>query len=452
MALEVVILAAGKGTRMRSKTPKVLHEVAGKPLLKHVIDTVKLINAEHIHIIYGHEGEQVKQAMADESLNWIDQENQLGTGHAVLQALPFLNVNNDVLILYADVPLLSDNTLTALIDKGSKADLVLLTALLDEPFGLGRIIYDNNMIAGIVEEKDATDSQKKIKEINSGVMFTKVEHLQRWLPKLKSNNAQGELYLTDIVSMAVKDSLTVLKHQVSLPIEVQGVNDLIQLEEVERAHQKLTIEHLMRQGLTVRDKSRLDIRGELICGSDVKVDINVIFEGKVTLEDNVLIGANCIIRNSIIKNGAVIHENSVVDNSIVGKGANVGPFARLRPGSELGEKSKVGNFVEMKKTLLGEGSKVSHLSYIGDATVGKQVNIGAGTITCNYDGVNKHKTIIDDGAFVGSGTQLVAPIQVGKNATIGAGTTLRREAPSEALTLTKSPQVTISSWQRNKKN
>lgn len=451
MALEVVILAAGKGTRMRSQKPKVLHEVAGQPLLQHVLNTVKGINAKRVHVIYGHEGELVKKSFLDEKINWIEQIEQKGTGHAVLQALPFLEANNDVLILYADVPLLSLLSLLSLIEKGSQSALAVLTAHLDEPFGLGRILYEKDSVVGIVEEKDASPEQKKLKEINSGVMFTQVNHLVNWLPQLKSNNAQGELYLTDIVGLAVKDQLTVVAHQVSFPIEVQGVNDLIQLEEVERAYQLLTIEQLMKSGLTVRDKRRIDIRGQLICGLGCTLDVNVIFEGQVILEDSVSIGANCVIKNSTIKSGAVIHENSMIDGSVVGRNANVGPFARLRPGSELYEKSKVGNFVEMKKTTLGVGSKVSHLSYIGDATVGKNVNIGAGTITCNYDGVNKHKTFIGDGAFIGSGTQLVAPINVGENATIGAGTTLRKNASSEALTLTKSVQVTLSSWQRKEK-
>lgn len=452
MALEVVILAAGKGTRMRSKKPKVLHEVAGKPLLKHVVDTAKSLSAERIHVIYGHEGEQVKSALLDDSINWIEQAKQLGTGHAVLQSLPFLEPANDVLILYADVPLLSKETLAELIHPEKKAELVLLTAELDEPFGLGRIVYHANQIVGIVEEKDASDEQKKIKEINSGVMFTKAKHLAGWLPRLSSNNAQGELYLTDIVDFAVKDGLKVAKHKVDNANEVQGVNDLLQLEEIERAYQLLTIEKLMRQGVTVRDKRRVDIRGELVCGQDVLIDVNTVFEGNVFLAHDVKVGANCLIRNSVIKQGAIIHDNSVIEDSTVGSKAQVGPFARLRPGSFLEECSKVGNFVEMKKTTLGKGSKVSHLSYIGDATVGHSVNIGAGTITCNYDGVNKHKTVIDNGAFIGSGTQLIAPIQVGENATIGAGTTLRKEAPSEALTLTKSQQLTINSWQRKEKS
>ena len=450
MALEVIILAAGKGTRMHSNTPKVLHHVAGKPLLKHVIDTAAGLGAERIHVIYGHEGQQVQEALASENINWIEQAEQRGTGHAALQALPFLNTENDALILYADVPLLSIKSLQQMIELGQDAALVLLTARLVNSFGLGRIITNEGSIVGIVEEKDATNEQKKINEINSGVMFTKVKHLQTWLPNLSSNNAQSELYLTDIVGFAVNASLRVDKYLVVDPMEVQGVNDLIQLEAVERVAQLKVVEDLMRKGLTVRDKRRVDVRGKLKCGMNVTVDVNVIFEGFVTLEAGVSVGANCIIRNSTIKQGAVIHANSMIDSSVVGIEAQVGPFARLRPGCELDEKSKVGNFVEMKKTSLGYGTKVSHLSYIGDATVGKRVNVGAGTITCNYDGVNKHKTIIEDGVFIGSGTQLVAPIQVGINATIGAGTTLRKKAAADALTLSRSEQITITSWTRKK--
>lgn len=453
MALEVIILAAGKGTRMCSAKPKVLHEIAGKPLLRHVIETSLELQAEKIHIVYGHGGKQVRAAIDinEPLINWVEQTAQLGTGHAVLQALPFVEESSDILVLYGDVPLLSTYTLNKLIDKIRQSDLVLLTALLDNPFGLGRIIVEDDKILGIVEEKDASVLQKEIKEINSGVMLTKAALLKTWLPRLDSNNNQGELYLTDIVKMAVDDELKIDKLVVSDPMEVQGVNDLIQLEQVERNYQLNQIEHLMRNGVTVRDKNRVDIRGSVSCGFDVSIDINVIFEGDVIIEDGVSIGANCIIKNSTIKQGAQIHDNSMIDESIVGQGAQVGPFARLRPNSHLGENAKVGNFVEMKKTTLGDGSKVNHLSYIGDATIGSHVNVGAGTITCNYDGVNKHKTIIEDGAFIGSGTQLVAPIQVRMNATIGAGTTLRKEAIADALTLTRSEQVTITSWVRKTK-
>lgn len=448
MTLEVIILAAGKGTRMRSSKPKVLHEVAGKPLLQHVIDTSRSLNVNNIHVVYGHEGELVKSTIKDNSINWVEQKEQLGTGHAVQQVLPFLQDNSQILILYGDVPLLSSESIASMRACLENAELVLLTAILENPLGLGRILTANGKIQGIIEEKDANQAQKAIKEINSGVMLTKAAHLKQWLPQLKANNSQAELYLTDIVEFSVNEALYVDKHVVSEPMEVQGINDLLQLEQVERFYQLQTLERLMKNGLTVRDKHRVDVRGTLEVGMDVVIDINTVFEGEVILEEGAIVGANCVIKNSTIQKGAVIHENSMIDGSIVGEGANVGPFARLRPGSFLDKQSKVGNFVEMKKTTLGVGSKVNHLSYIGDAVVGNKVNVGAGTITCNYDGVNKHKTQIDDGAFIGSGTQLVAPIQVGMNATVGAGTTLRKEASAEALTLTRSEQLTITSWTR----
>ena len=449
MALEVVILAAGKGTRMHSNKAKVLHCIANKSLLKQVVDAARsLDDVEKIHVVYGHQGEKVKQAIEGEQINWVHQAEQLGTGHAVLQAMEFVNRENDVLILYADVPLLSKETLSNLIKQALKSDLTILTAQLDNPFGLGRIIYQNQKIVAIVEEKDANDEQKQLQEINSGVMICNAKLLQRWLPSLKSNNAQGELYLTDVVALAVNEFLIVDKYKTFDPMEIQGINDLLQLEKVEREYQVRKVRDLMRKGLTVKDLNRIDIRGRLQCGHDNIVDVNVVFEGEVTIENDVYIAPNCIIRNSTIQNGAIIHENTIIDGSIVGEHAQVGPFARLRPGSELGTKSKVGNFVEMKKTKLGDGSKASHLSYIGDAIVGENVNIGAGTITCNYDGVNKHQTIIEDGAFIGSGTQLVAPVTVGAKATIGAGTTLRRNAPDEQLTLSLAAQKTIKDWQR----
>ncbi len=448
MALEVVILAAGKGTRMHSSKAKVLHSLANKPLLMHVVDVARSLTPENIHVVYGHQGDNVKQALASETINWVHQAKQLGTGHAVLQAMEFINSENDVLILYADVPLLSKETLLQLIDKNKNSALTILTAQLENPFGLGRIIYQDDKLTAIVEEKDASEAQKQVKEINSGVMIAKAQYFKKWLPSLKSNNAQAELYLTDVVGLAVTESLVVNKHLTYDSMEIQGINDLIQLEAVEREYQLRKVQSLMKQGLTVRDKSRVDIRGNLKCGQDNIVDINVIFEGNVTLEDNIYIAPNCIIKNSTIKSGAIIHENSIIDGSTVGEKAQIGPFARLRPGSQLGANSKVGNFVEMKKTTLGAGSKASHLSYIGDATIGKNVNIGAGTITCNYDGVNKHQTIIEDEAFIGSGSQLVAPIKVGSKATIGAGTTLRRNAPDEQLTLSMTTQKTIEGWQR----
>lgn len=452
MALEVVILAAGKGKRMHSKKPKVLHTIANKPLLQHVIEQSQQVSAAKIHVVFGHQGELVQSAIDEPNINWVHQQQQLGTGHAVLQALEYIEPANDVLVLVSDIPLLQSAQLEQLINQAEGSDLTLLTAEVDNPFGLGRIVYQDGQISAIVEEKDATDSQRQIKEINSGVMICKAQHLQRWLPALKATNAQGEFYLTDIVSFALNENLKISKHMVDNAAEVQGINDLIQLEAAERAYQLRQVESLMAKGLIVKDKHRIDIRGQLICGQDIEVEPNVIFEGKVLIEDNVIIGANCIIKDSTISTGAVIHPNSIIEGATVGSQASVGPFARLRAGSELGMSSKVGNFVEVKKAQLGDGAKASHLSYVGDAVIGQNVNIGAGTITCNYDGVNKHQTIIGDEAFIGSGTQLVAPIEVGAGATIGAGTTLRRNAPQGELTLTASPQRTIKEWQRPKKH
>lgn len=448
MALEVVILAAGKGKRMCSNKPKVLHCVANKTILQHVLDQAYSLSPVKIHVVYGHEGQQVKASITDPKISWVHQQQQLGTGHAVLQALEFIAPENDVLVLVSDIPLLQAETLQKLQQTSLNADLTLLTTEMENPFGLGRILSEHNQLQGIVEEKDATDEQRKIKEINSGVMLSKAIHLQSWLPKITTDNAQGEIYLTDIVALAVSEGKTVNRYKTTDHMQVQGVNDPLQLEAVERVYQLRQAETLLAKGVNMVDKSRIDIRGELICGKDIRIDANVVFEGRVEIEDQVTIAANCVIKNSVIKKGAIIHEFSSVDGAVIGEQAQVGPFARLRPGAELGCCSKVGNFVEMKKAQLGNGSKVSHLSYVGDAIIGEKVNIGAGTITCNYDGVNKHQTIIDDGAFIGSGTQLVAPVHVGASATIGAGTTLRRNAPAGELTLTAVQQKTISGWQR----
>lgn len=448
MEFDIVILAAGKGKRMHSAKPKVLHEVAGKPMLQHVIETGLALSPQAIHVVYGHGGHLVKEALATFNVNWVVQDEQLGTGHAVLQALPFIPAGRHVLILSGDVPNLSVDTLQQLLNVANNTDLALLSATFDNPYGFGRIVRANDRLCAIVEEKDATPSQKQIKEIFTGVMVATVDDLNRWLPALKNNNAQNEYYLTDIVAKAVEEEKPLDCFTTSDAGEVQGVNDLLQRQQVERDYQRKNAARLMKQGVTIVDASRIDIRGKLVCGQEVTLDVNTVFEGKVILEDGVVVRPNCILKNCTIKKGAVINEFSAIEGAIVGEEATVGPFARLRPETELGPKSKVGNFVEIKKSVLAAGAKANHLSYIGDAVVGKAVNIGAGTITCNYDGKYKHKTVIEEGAFIGSGTQLVAPIHVGKNATLGAGTTLRKNAPADKLTLTLSEQRTMENWRR----
>lgn len=451
MTFEVVVLAAGQGKRMCSDKPKVLHDLAGKPMLAHVVDQAGALNPSNIHIVYGHQGARIQAAFSDRGYQFIHQAQQLGTGHAVQQCLPSLNPDHHVIILVGDAPLIKTSTLQKLLDVALNSDLTLLTAEVDDPFGLGRILSeDDGQVKAIIEEKDATESQKAIKEINTGIMVCRAELLQDLLPQLKSNNAQAELYLTDIVGLAVSNGRKVNKLKLDDPREAMGVNDMLQLEQAERFYQLRQLETLMKQGVLVRDKKRVDIRGELICGKGVVIDCNVVFEGRVSLADNVTIGANCFIKDSTIGEAAVIHPNSMIDGSSVATQAQVGPFARLRVGSSLEERSRVGNFVEIKNSKLGIDSKASHLSYLGDSHIGSQVNIGAGTITCNYDGVAKHRTTIGNNAFIGSGTQLVAPIEVGENATIGAGTTLRRNAPAGELTLSKTQQQTIAGWKSKK--
>lgn len=453
MKLEIVILAAGNGSRMQSAIPKVLHTLGGQALLAHVIKTASLLKPHKIHVIYGYEGEQIQSAFKTENVSWVYQDKQLGTGHAVLQALPHIQSDHEVLVLSGDVPLLSEETLHALINLKSESDLSLLTANLSNPFGLGRIVRnDKDFVQGIVEERDANETQKRITEIYSGVMIANAGDLKTWLPMLTPKNAQKELYLTDIVSRAVSEGKKVTAHLAEEPTEVLGVNDRIQLQRLERAYQQKLAERLMCEGVSIVDANRFDVRGTLNCEKDVFIDVNCVFEGEVIIEEGVSIGPHCVIKNAQIKKGAQIHPHSLIEGAIVGQHVNVGPFARLRPGSDLKNHSKVGNFVEVKNTLLGEHAKASHLSYLGDATIGRAVNIGAGTITCNYDGVNKHKTVIDEGAFVGSGTELIAPVHVGRDATIGAGTTLRKNAPAEKLTLSVKPQKTVDAWTRPKKH
>ena len=453
MSLHIVILAAGQGKRMHSATSKVLHKLGGKPMLARVVDAARGLNPEGIHVIFGHGGEQLRSALPDLPVNWVFQAEQLGTGHAVMQALSHIPSTSQVLVLSADVPLIQIDTLQMLIERCKSApSLGLLVASLADPTGLGRIARnDQGDIYAIVEEKDATPSQRKIKEIYSGICCAAAADLKRWLPALSCDNAQGEYYLTEIIAMAVTDQLPVVSLQASDCMEIQGVNNRAQLQQLERIWQARMATQLMMSGVTLADASRIDIRGELHCGTDVFIDVNNVFVGHVMIGDGCTIGPNCVLTNVTLGAHCDILPNSVLDNCSIDEHCHIGPFARLRPGTALAAGCKIGNFVETKNAVFGPGSKASHLSYLGDVTIGKQVNIGAGTITCNYDGVNKHKTVIEDGAFIGSDTQLVAPVTVGENATIGAGSTIRKNAPPGELTLSESKQKTIYGWIRPKK-
>ncbi|MBD3657790.1 bifunctional UDP-N-acetylglucosamine diphosphorylase/glucosamine-1-phosphate N-acetyltransferase GlmU [Marinobacter sp.] len=447
--LHVVILAAGQGSRMKSSLPKVLHRVAGKPMLHHVIDTARQLGAAGIHTVIGHGAEQVRTATAQSDLSWVLQEQQLGTGHAVAQALPQLPDDASVLVLYGDVPLTCRETLENLISQVSEQSLALLTVNLDNPDGYGRILRDQDgRVTAIVEQKDASAAQQQISEVNTGILAVSAGHLKDWLPRLSNSNAQGEYYLTDIIAMAVAYGLEVKVSQPANPFEVQGVNNRIQLAELERWYQAREAERLMTEGATLADPARVDVRGELTIGNDVLIDVNVIFEGRVTLGSNVSIGPGCVIRDATIADGADIKANSVIEGAIVGAHAQVGPFARLRPGTELAANTKVGNFVETKKALVGEGSKINHLSYVGDAELGRNVNVGAGTITCNYDGVNKFRTVIGDDVFVGSNNSLVAPVTIDKGATLGAGSTITRDVGEGELAVARGRQRNIDNWDR----
>ena len=452
MKLNVVILAAGKGSRMKSDLPKVLQPLAKKPLLSHVLQTAFDL-ARHTVVVYGHGGvmvrDQVNKAFPEKAIIWVEQKEQLGTGHAVQQVLPQLEKGSRTLILYGDVPLVSPDTLTTLIENTAQDGCGVLTVKLDNPKGYGRIIRNEaGNVTAIIEEKDANDEQRCVQEVNTGIMLVNTDLLLDWLPKLKNSNAQSEYYLTDIIKMANDDSVPVDATIVDNAMEVEGVNDKIQLANLERIYQQTLVNKLMQQGATVADPSRVDIRGELTVGADCFIDVNTVIEGEVSLGKNVTIAPNCIIMNSRIGDNTVIKANSVIENATVENNCDIGPFARIRPGTELKNNAKVGNFVETKKAIIGEGSKINHLTYIGDAEIGKDVNVGAGTITCNYDGVNKSKTIIADGAFIGSNSSLVAPVTIGEGATVGAGSTISKEAPAEKLTLTRAKQMTLSSWKR----
>lgn len=448
---QTIILAAGAGTRMNSNIPKVLHKLADKSLLQHVLDKAKEISPK-ISVIYGHLGAMVRKSISDKNISWVMQKEQKGTGHAVMQAMPNINDNDNVLILYGDVPLIKSTTLAKLIETLNIADICILSALLANPFNYGRILRDeNNNVKAIVEHKDANREELKIKEINSGIMAIKAKYLNKYLVMLKSNNAKGEFYLTDIIGLAVKDELQVMSIISKDEYEIMGINDKKQLAELEKVYQLQKACQLAEQGLRINDLSRFDLRGTIKFGKDCKIDINVIIEGDVILADNVEIEANTIIRNSIIGNNSKILANSIVEMATIKENVTIGPFARIREGSVFNNNAKVGNFVETKKTTVGNGSKASHLSYLGDSTIGDNVNIGAGCITCNYDGVNKHQTIIEDNVFVGSDTQLIAPVTIHKNATIGAGSTISKNVAEDKLTITRAKQITVDNWKRPSK-
>lgn len=450
--LNIIILAAGQGTRMKSALPKVLHPLAGVPLVQHVINTSKKLQPEIINIVYGHGAERVQQQINDQDINWVLQAEQLGTGHAVDQVKSQLKDEQLVLILYGDVPLIKEETLMLLLSQ-AKDGFSLLTVELKNPQGYGRIVRGNDgLVKNITEEKDASEEIKKIREVNTGILAVKADLLKGWLTQLDNSNAQREYYLTDIIAMAVKDGYTIETSQPDNEHEVMGVNNRKQLAELERYYQQEQANKLMQDGITLADPSRIDIRGKITHGQDISIDINTVFEGVVSIGDNVSIGANCVIKDSVIADNVEILAMSILDNASVGAGSKVGPFARLRPEAKLAENTHIGNFVEIKKSFIDTGSKVNHLSYIGDSVVGKNVNIGAGTITCNYDGANKHQTIIEDNVFVGSATQLVAPVKIGKNSTIGAGSTITVDVAEDELTITRVKQKSITGWKRPVKN
>lgn len=447
MATRLIVLAAGKGTRMKSSMPKVLHRLAGRPLLGHVLDTVSTLSPSSITVVIGHGSDQVKQTI-EHSVNWAMQTEQLGTGHAVQQALDGIEDDDTVLITYGDVPLTRSETFQALLDVTNKNQLGLLTLIVDDPNGYGRIKRVNGAVTGIVEQKDASDEELAINEINAGVLAVNGGALKQYLSEIDNNNAQGEYYLTDIFALAVKAGQTVEAVHPQDEWEVEGINSREQLAELERVYQREQAALLMASGVTVRDPARIDVRGSLATGTDNEIDVNCVFIGNCSLGNNVVIGPNCVITDSHIGDGSVIHANSVLESAELGKECIVGPFARLRPGSKLSEGAKIGNFVETKNATIGVGSKVNHLSYVGDAEVGTKVNVGAGTITANYDGANKHKTVMEDGVSIGSNSVLVAPVTVKAGATIGAGTTVSKDVEIDTLTFTRAKRTDIEGWPR----
>ncbi|QDE33092.1 bifunctional UDP-N-acetylglucosamine diphosphorylase/glucosamine-1-phosphate N-acetyltransferase GlmU [Shewanella polaris] len=448
MSLNVVILAAGKGTRMRSDLPKVLHPIAHKSMVQHVIDTANSLGSQAIQLVYGYGADKLQAALGEQALNWVLQAEQLGTGHAVAQTNPNINDNDTVLILYGDVPLIQQSTLKELLAVRPANGLAVLTVNLPNPTGYGRIVREQGRVVGIIEQKDANDEQLAINEVNTGIMAVPGKQLKAWLNRLSNNNAQGEYYLTDIIAMANADGVEITTSQPQSAIEVEGANNRVQLAQLERAYQARAAEKMMLDGANLRDPARIDIRGDVTVGMDVMIDVNVIFQGKVALGNNVTIGAGAILIDCDIADNAEIKPYTIVEGAKLGQAASAGPFARLRPGAELKEDAHIGNFVEIKKSVLGKGSKAGHLAYLGDAVIGAGVNIGAGTITCNYDGANKFITTIEDGVFVGSDTQLIAPVTIGKNATLGAGSTITKDVAENELVITRVKQRHITGWQR----
>lgn len=452
MPLSVIILAAGQGSRMKSALPKVLHKIAGRPMVEHVYQRSCELGADAMYIVYGHGGKQLQNACEKFQAHWVEQAEQLGTAHAVQQASPKIPDDHTVLVLYGDVPLIKTRTLKKLISDASGDDIALLTVSLADPTGYGRIVRnDHDAVTAIVEHKDGSEAQKKINEVNTGILALRAGYLNQCLTRIGNDNAQGEFYLTDLIELAVNDGNSVITTQPESTTEVEGINDRTQLAKLERIVQLETARALMADGVSLADPARIDIRGELNAGNDTYIDVNCVFEGEVNLGTGVMIGAGCVIKNSTIACDCIIKPYSIIEDAMIAKAVEVGPYARIRPGTHLAAGSRVGNFVEIKNTSLGKNSKANHLTYLGDCEVGDNVNIGAGTITCNYDGANKHKTIIKDGAFIGSDTQLVAPVTVGENATIGAGSTITRDTEDHALTLSRTAQKTIKNWQRPEK-
>ena len=452
MPLSVVILAAGQGKRMASDLPKVLQPLAGRPLLEHVVATARALKPATIHVVHGHGGERVRAAVAGHDIHWVLQEERKGTGHALMQAMPGVPDGHTVLVLFGDVPLIRAATLGGLVARAGESKLALLSARLPDPAGYGRVVRDGaGRVVRVVEDKDANHKERAIDEVNTGVLAAPASRLRAWLSALKADNAQGEYYLTDCIGAAVRDSCAVDAVVAADPAEGQGVNDKRELAQAEAEHRKSRAAELMQAGVTVVDPARLDVRGEVSCGRDVVLDVNVILQGRVKLGDRVKVGAGCVLADCEIGDDTELRVNCLVEGASAGKGCVIGPFARLRPGTRLADGVHVGNFVEVKNSTLGAGSKANHLTYLGDSTVGSGVNVGAGTVTCNYDGANKHRTQIGDGAFIGSGSMLVAPVSVGKDATIGAGSTITKTAPAGKLTVERGRQVTVEGWKRPEK-
>lgn len=449
MATSVIILAAGQGTRMLSSLPKILHPLAGKPLVEHVYIAARRLDVRDIHIVYGFGGEQILDALTHLDAKWAEQAEQLGTGHAVVQAIDGIVDEDNVLILYGDVPLITYETLAELVAAAEDTGFSLLTSIMDDPHGYGRIIRDSNGdITSIVEEKDATEEQRTVREINTGMMTVKGDNLKRWLNNLGNDNAQGEYYLTDVIEMAAAEGVKINSVSPASVFETQGVNNRQQLSELERYYQLIQANHLMMQGVTMLDPHRFDLRGDLETGQDIVMDVNAVIEGSVSIGNNVSIGPNCYIKNADIGDNVAIQANCVIEDAVIGNRCKIGPFARIRPDTRLAEDVHIGNFVEIKKSSISQGSKVNHLSYVGDSEIGRNTNIGAGTITCNYDGAFKHKTVIGDDVFVGSDTQLVAPVTIANGVTIGAGTTVTKDVDENLLTISRAKQITISDWKR----